>query len=183
MKTKKISEYIKQENNKRNNKSKEAEEIKRTDVYEYSKGVFDEAFKQANFSMIVPSKFKDKIDIYDDEFWDFLTKDTINAVKKFINTKAYTDEIKRFVEYHNSHKEGDIPYDDSLPDKISVNWWKKEFQPDVDAAEYYIWFCAQDFAINYGMEVLYYIGDNYISKKYGISVDYGDGDEGCIYFE
>lgn len=179
----------KAEDERRERERREEEERnKRTNVYEYSnKNVFNEAYKQANFSMTVPSKFKDKMDIDDNEFWDFLAKDTINAVKKFINTKAYTDEIKRIVEYHNSHKEGDIPYDESLPDKISVNWWKSQFKSfdfRKKYGDYIVTICTgtQNFNSRYGIDVSYAIGD-YIEEKYGFAVTYGDEDEGCIYFD
>ena len=40
----------------------------------------------------------------------------------------------------------------------------------------------QDFTISYGYEIVYMFGE-YIKEKYGCYVNYGDGDEGCIYFD
>ena len=151
--------------------------------YRWDKEALQKAFKEANLSMKYPNKFKNSNPIDDSEFWRYIVADVTTAVKKFINTKAFTNEVKRITEYHNSHKPGDIPYDDDLPKKISVSWWKSNLNDVYDEEMEYICISPnQDFTLSYGNEIVYMFGE-YINEKYGCYVDYGDGDEGCIYFD
>ena len=158
------------------------EEVYKT-RYKWNEEALQQAFNEANLSMKYPDKFKNSNPLEDKEFWDYIVADVKNAVKKFINTKAFINEVKRISEYHNSHKQGDNPYDDSLPKKITVNWWKAMLSDIYDQERFYICISSdQDFTISYGYTIVTMFGD-YIKEKYGYDVDYGDGDEGCIYFE
>lgn len=162
---------------------KRAEEELYKTRYRWDEKALQQAFKEANLSMKYPDKFKNSDLFEDNEFWEYIIADVKVAVKKFINTKAFTNEVKRICDYHNSHKSGDIPYDETLPKKVTVNWWKSKLNNVFDEGDYYICISPdQYFTIRYGYEIVYMIGE-YVKEKYKCYVDYGDGDEGCIYFD
>lgn len=149
---------------------------------------FDANKALPNSTIIYPKgKFKTAENLVDS-----MEKDLKIALRKILSSQEINNAFKELCEEYNNFPKGE-EFDDRFrfdaPAKLNVNWLKAQFTVEnFEEAKNEVYFLIsedQDFTIWIGNTVVYALGD-YIEAMYGnyiTSVNYGDGDEGCIYIE
>ena len=129
-----------------------------------------------------------------EQIWDAIEKELKIALKKVLACKEITNAFGYMVKVYNSTPKEEL--DDKFtfcykgnPSKISLQWLRSQFAIDLfegggDDSDAIFEVCNgdQDFRIQIGRDIQEILGD-YISGRFGVSVRYGDGDEGCLYID
>ena len=126
-----------------------------------------------------------------DDVIDAMEKDIKIALPKILSCQEVMNAVKDLCEEYNDMPSGDEREDrfniEDAPTKLSPNWFKSQFKLTEDGGYWIICEGDQMFRSFYGISIINilkkYLNDKYSNYRRYFSLDTGDGDEGCLYYE